>query len=278
VNRLKRPALINAPTSLRTAAVHVLNTPDPVSKVELTRRYAAHWQSGDIADIGETEQLAPPDQPPLPDHPKLLTRRDMPKRPKGNLEGRVAFIHAIAHIEFIAINLAWDLIARFGHQALPRAFHDDWVGVACDEANHFHLLQTRLLQLGSRYGELPAHAGLWESATDTADDILARLAIVPMVLEARGLDTTPKAINDLLASGDKETAAIMETIAAEEIPHVQAGVRWFEHICTNRCIEPVSTFHTLVQERFKGTLKPPFNNAAREQAGMHAQYFLLASP
>lgn len=187
----------------------------------------------------------------------------------------MAFLHAIAHIEFVAINLAWDLIARFTYEDLPEEFYDDWVEVARDEAEHFNLLQTRMVQLGCDYGQLPAHDGLWESAHNTADDILARLAIVPMVLEARGLDTTPKAISNLLASGDTDTATIMKTIAEEEIPHVRAGVRWFEYICARRQVEPVSTFRTLVRTRFKGTLKPPFNHAARQQAGLHDAYFLL---
>ncbi len=258
------------PSSLADAAVHVLNTPDPATKVELTQTYALLWKRGKITEIGES---AAPDQPPLPSRPKLMLPKDMPKRPKGSLEGRIAFVHAIAHIEFIAINLAWDLIARFTHEKLPRQFYDAWVGVARDEAEHFCLLQSRLTQLQAQYGDMPAHDGLWEAARDTTDDILARLAIVPMVLEARGLDTTPKAVQDLMASGDTETAQLMEKIAVEEIPHVRAGVQWFEHICAERGIDPVSSFRIIVNDRFKGKLRPPFNAEARTRAGMPPAYY-----
>lgn len=259
------------PTSLSAAALQVLTTPEPLQKVDSTQTFVRLWRDGHITEIGH---VVPPDVPPLPPRPILLPRSSMPKRPKGSLEGRIAFVHAIAHIEFIAMNLAWDIIARFTSENLPHDFYNDWVGVAQDESEHFSLLQNRLKQMGCSYGDLPAHDGLWEAAVETADDVVARLAIVPMVLEARGLDTTPKVVNDLRASGDNSTADIMEKIGNEEIPHVRAGVRWFEYLCARHHTDAVSTFRAIVTQRFKGNLKPPFNSAARHQAGMRDEYFL----
>lgn len=242
----------------------------------LTRRFAAAWGSGDISTIGAATL---PDRPARPPNPELRPPREMPKRNPGGEAGRIAFVHAIAHIELNAIDLAWDIIARFTEEDLPRAFYDDWLGVAKDEAEHFDLLSRRLGELGSAYGDHPAHDGLWQAAENTADDLLARLALVPMVLEARGLDTTPKAVRRLRGAGDKDSAEILETIGMEEIPHVAAGVRWFEFICAKRGIDPVPAFHRLVTERFKGNLKPPFNEAARAEAGFSPSYYQpLANP
>jgi len=194
------------------------------------------------------------------------------RRPKGK-SGRFAFVHAIAHLEFNAIDLAWDIVIRFTDDAMPRAFFDDWTGVALDEAEHFSLLVGRMAELGGAYGDLPAHDGLWDAATSTDDDLLARLAIVPMILEARGLDTTPGAVAKLRQAGDLETARIIEIIAAEEIPHVRAGVQWFETLCKRRGLNPQAAFHNFVDTRFSGTPKPPFNTQARTMAGMSADYY-----
>ena len=197
----------------------------------------------------------------------------MPRRRKGGMAGRRAFVHAIAHIELNAIDLAWDMVARFDIPELPRAFYDDWVRVAQDEAEHFALLSHRLVDMDTNYGDLPAHNGLWEAAINTRHDVLARLALVPMVLEARGLDTTPTAVAQLKANGDAETAAILEKIGREEIPHVAAGVRWFEHIAADRDMDPVAAFHHLAATLFAGSIKPPFNAQARMAAGMSEAYF-----
>ncbi len=185
----------------------------------------------------------------------------------------MAFIHAIAHIELNAIDLAWDIIARFTNEALPKLFYDDWVQVALDEAEHFNLLSERLSELGGAYGDLPAHNGLWEAAVTTNDDLLARLAIVPMTLEARGLDTTPGAVSKLRQAGDAQSADILQRIGSEEIPHVRAGVRWFETLCEGRGIDPVTSYHEFIRTRFQGSLKPPFNEEARAQAGMTIEYY-----
>ena len=164
-------------------------------------------------------------------------------------------------------------MARFGDAGLPRAFFDDWVAVAAEEAEHFSLLSARLASLGSVYGDLPAHDGLWEAAAATAHDLLARLAVVPLVLEARGLDVTPEMIARLERAGDDASAAVLDRIYRDEIGHVAAGMRWFEWLCAERRSEPQRTFHVLVRRHFSGALKPPFNRRAREEAGFAAAYY-----
>lgn len=263
----------DTPATLSKAALSVLLEPNAAGKVERTRAYAAAWSDHRITEIGRSH---PPDRPARPARPELRPPRDMPKRRKGGAAGRAAFVHAIAHIELNAIDLAWDIVVRFTGEAMPEAFYDDWVGVASDEAEHFAMLAGRLADLGSAYGDLPAHDGLWQAAADTADDLLARLAVVPMILEARGLDTTPGAVQRLTEAGDGETAAILETIGREEIPHVAAGVRWFEFLCDRRGMEPVATFRHLARSRFNGVIKPPFNRAARDAAGMPEPYYAAA--
>jgi uncharacterized ferritin-like protein (DUF455 family) len=199
----------------------------------------------------------------------------MPKRRAfGSPQGRIALLHALAHIELNAIDLAWDIIARFADGALPRVFFDDWTGVAAEEAGHFTLLEHRLGQLGAGYGDLPAHDGLWEAAAATADDLLARLAVVPLVLEARGLDVTPDMIERLDRLGDPESAAVLRMIYEDEIGHVATGRRWFEHACAARGgLPPMETYHALVRRHFRGQLKPPFNAEARQRAGFAASFY-----
>lgn len=258
------------PASLGAAAVRVIQSPAPADKVELTRRFAAAWRDGRITEIGAA---CPPDRPARPAKPDLLAPGKMKRRGLGSRHGRAAFVHAIAHIEFNAIDLAWDAVARFAGEDMPRAFFDDWVSTALDEAEHFRMLEERLAALGAAYGDMPAHDGLWQAAADTADDLLARLALVPMVLEARGLDTTPAAVAKLGDLGDHETAAILATIGDEEVPHVAAGVRWFRYLCERRGLAAVETFHEIVRARFRTTLKAPFNDAARAAAGMTPDFY-----
>lgn len=197
----------------------------------------------------------------------------MPKRGKGGSErGRIALIHALSHIEFGAIDLAFDVVGRFG-QAFPRAFVDDWMAVGADEAMHFALLDRRLRACGSFYGAMPAHDGLWEAASETAQDALARLAIVPMVLEARGLDVTPATRDRFAAAGDTATAAILDRILTDEVRHVAAGSRWFGFGCAARGLAPIPTWQACVTRHFRGVLKPPFNDSARETAGLPREYY-----
>jgi len=256
-------------------AVSVLKTSNAAEKALRAHEMAAAWRFGEIVEIGHTR---PPSQPARPAKPNLADAKDMPRRGFGAVEGRAAFLHAIAHIELNAIDLACDLIARFADQSWPRVFYDDWVTVVDDEARHFTWLTVRLDQLGKAYGDYAAHNGLWEAARVSADDPLARLAVVPMVLEARGLDTTPNAVHKFRSAGDTESADILARIGKEEEPHVAAGVRWFEYICAERNIDPVTTFHKLIRERLKITFKPPFAVAAREASGMTEAYYLPLVP
>lgn len=198
----------------------------------------------------------------------------MPKRRNfGSPAGRIALLHALAHIELNAIDLAWDIVVRFSGAGLPRAFHNDWVEVAAEEAEHFALLAARLTVLGAVYGDLPAHDGLWEAAAATAHNLLARLAVVPLVLEARGLDVTPEMIRRLERAADPGSAAVLDRIYRDEIGHVAVGVRWFRRLCRERGLDPEATFHDGVRRHFTGALKPPFNREAREAADFPAAYY-----
>jgi uncharacterized ferritin-like protein (DUF455 family) len=258
------------PASLTSGAVAILATADPAAKASASRRLAEIWGAGGL-EIGGS---APPPRPARPERPQLRPPKEMPKRRAfGSLAGRVALLHALAHIELNAIDLAWDIIARFAGDPLRRAFFDDWVGVAAEEAVHFELLARRLADFGARYGDLPAHDGLWESAAATGGDLLARLAVVPLVLEARGLDVTPDMAATLDRVGDPESAAVLRRIYCDEIDHVAAGVRWFDELCRARGLIPEETFRELVPRYFKGELKPPFNHEARAAAGFLARYY-----
>ncbi|MES2683191.1 MAG: ferritin-like domain-containing protein [Pseudomonadota bacterium] len=220
------------------------------------------------AEVAALTHLAPvasmPLQPGRPAQPLLVRPREVPQRGLGSVEGRAALCHAVAHIEFNAINLALDAGLRFG--GMPEAYYADWLSVAQDEARHFLMMRARLQQLGYDYGDFAAHNGLWESAEKTAHDLLVRMACVPRVLEARGLDVTPNLINRLREVRDTETMAVLEVILAEEVRHVEIGTHWFHHCCAERGLEPVATFRRLLQEQ-NITLRPPFNEAARKAAG-----------
>ena len=258
--------------SLGEAARAVLLTADPHDKRRAARALARAWRRGALAQRCD---VAMPDQPAWPAEPALLPPNQMPRRRKGGSErGRIAMLHALAHIEFVAIDLAVDLLGRFGDR-FPRGFVDDWIAVAADEAMHFALLERRLRTLGSHYGALPAHAGLWEAAAAIADDPLARLAIVPMVLEARGLDVTPATVMRFRAQGDEASAKILERIYTDEIRHVSAGTVWFNWMCDELGFAPAPTWQTLVKSRFRGVLKPPFNDSARRDAGLTQEYYAV---
>ncbi|MDZ4730991.1 MAG: ferritin-like domain-containing protein [Xanthomonadales bacterium] len=204
-----------------------------------------------------------------PDRPALIDPAKVPRRRLGSAAGRVALIHAIAHIEFNAINLALDAVGRF--RTMPQQFYFDWLSVAADEARHFQLLQQRLQQLGAEYGDHPAHDGLWEMAEKTTDSCLVRMALVPRVLEARGLDVTPGMMQRLLSAGDQETAGILRVILDEEVGHVAIGSRWFAWCCEQAGKDPGPTFLELLQSRYSGTVRGPFNTDARLLAGFSAE-------
>jgi uncharacterized ferritin-like protein (DUF455 family) len=181
-------------------------------------------------------------------------------------------LHALAHIEFVAIDLAFDLIGRFGGE-FPRDFTDQWMRVGAEEAMHFALLDRRLRQMGSHYGALPAHDGLWQAAEETAGDALARLAIVPMVLEARALDITPATIERFESVGDRTTAKMLQRIMHDEIRHVSAGTTWFSWATNRLGVESANHYQMLVKRHFRGSVKPPFNDSARRQAGLTEEFY-----
>ena len=200
-----------------------------------------------------------------PVKPELVEPSQVRRRRLGSEAGRAVLVHAIAHIEFNAINLALDAAYRF--RDMPRQYYLDWISVAADEARHFQLLATRLQSMGFNYGDFPAHNGLWEMARRTADDCMRRMALVPRVLEARGLDVTPGMIERLKTAGDDETVRILGIILEEEVRHVEIGTHWFRVCCDQRGLEPESTFLDLLKEHFSGLLRGPFNIPARMQAG-----------
>ncbi|MES1991994.1 MAG: ferritin-like domain-containing protein [Pseudomonadota bacterium] len=260
-------------SSLAAGAYAVLTCADADEKARTGQRVATLWRAGELPLIA-ADDAGMPDHPARPAKPELLSHRDMPKRTFKGERGRFATFHALAHIELNAIDLAFDMAGRWANAGLPRAFYDDWVKVGSEEAKHFLALQTRLAAMGGAYGDLPAHNGLWESAEETAYDLVARLAIVPMVLEARGLDVTPGMIEKLDNAGDHESAAVLTMIYAEEQQHVAAGTRWYTYLCGQRGLDPEVTFHHLVRTHFRGLLKQPFNTEARENAGLSGNFYL----
>ncbi len=258
-------------TTLTDAACAVLAAPEPAEKIALSHRFAAAWRQGDIGEIGTG---APPDRPARPARPELKAPRAMKRRRGGGSQAnRVALLHAVAHIELNALDLAWDLIARFAAPGLPREFCDDWAKVADEEAKHFGLVSRRLAELGASYGDLPAHDGLWEAAQATAHDLLARLAVVPLVLEARGLDVTPDMIARMRRFADEASVAVLQVIYDEEIGHVAAGQRWFRWECARRGYDPVEAYRANVRRHYGGALKPPFNQTARDAAGFAPAFY-----
>lgn len=257
-------------TDIACAACTVLRTEKAAEKATLARRVAAAWRDGKIE---HAFTQSPPDRPARPPQPVLLPPADMPRRRRGgNENNQRALLHAVAHIELNAIDLAFDIVARFGRM-MPKSFTDDWIQVGDDEARHFTMLAGRLKALDSFYGDLPAHDGLWQSAMDTSDNLAARLAVVPLVLEARGLDVTPGMIKQFKAVDDAVSADVLETIFKDEITHVAAGSRWFKYLADRLQKDADSWFQELVRKYFHGQLKPPFNTQARSRAGLPTEYY-----
>jgi uncharacterized ferritin-like protein (DUF455 family) len=250
---------------LYVAADACLRASVPEDKIALTFAAAEAFARGELTVPATAPPSEPIGMPGRPAKPRLVHPRELSKRGLGSPQGRAAFIHSIAHIELNAIDLAWDAVYRF--RGLPAAYYADWVGVARDEARHFQLLRARLRDFGHDYGDFDAHNGLWEMAEKTAHDGLARMALVPRVLEARGLDVTPAMIDKLRALGDEATAGILEVILREEIAHVAAGSRWFRWYCERAAVEPRTRFRELLDEYAHGSLRGPFNHSARRAAG-----------
>ncbi len=258
-------------TDLSRAIRQALLTPDPLAKVKATRALVRGYRRGQIAT---SFSAAMPDRPAWPARLVIAQPGAMPKRGKGGSErNRRALWHAIAHIEFVAIDLALDMVGRFG-AGMEADFIADFLSVAADEAMHFVLVERKLRSLGTSYGELPVHDGLWSAAQATCDDVAARLAVVPMVLEARGLDVTPATIDRVHAQGDAGGARILQRILDDEIRHVAAGAKHFGRIAQIRGKAPDSYWMELVRERFAGAVKPPFNDSARLAAGLSRNAYL----
>lgn len=257
------------PASLFDAARACLDAATPEAKVDATFAAAQAFARGELHIPHDAQPPEAIRMPGRPERPLLVHPRDLPRRGFGSVEGRAAFIHAIAHIEFNAIDLAWDAAYRF--RGLPREFYADWVQVAHDEARHFVMLRERLRERlrehGHDYGDFDAHNGLWEMAEKTAHDGLARMALVPRVLEARGLDVTPGMIVKLRSLGDDATADILEVILREEVAHVAAGSRWFRWYCEREGVDPLPRFRELLAQYARAVLYGPFNHEARGAAG-----------
>ena len=219
------------------------------------------------------------DYPARPQRPIFVAPSEVPRRRLGTEAGRGALLHAVAHIEFNAIDLAADMLARFINSAClsdkqRQGFAKDWVSVCDDEARHFDMVCKRLRELGVRYGDHPAHNGLWDAAIATKDNFAARLAIAPLVLEARGLDVTPAMIEKLKAANDVKSADVLNTIYTEEVRHVAIGRYWFGIVAKNATEQEEETFKRLVKTYFKGSLKPPFNMEARDKAQLPREFYL----
>ena len=255
-------------------AVEVLTTADGRAKTVLARKHAETWRAA--RERGETPEIGcaePPDMPARPDQPELLSPRDVPRRRPGTQAGRIALLHAVAHIELNAVDLHWDIIARFTDTPMPMGFYDDWVQAGDEEAKHFNLVCDCLEAMDSHYGALPAHAGMWRAAEETMHDLPARLAVVPMVLEARGLDVTPGMIEIFRKAGATQAVDALEVIYSEEVAHVAYGSKWFHYLCGREEADPKPRFHELVRRYFHAPLKPPFNVEKRAEAGLPPDFY-----
>jgi uncharacterized ferritin-like protein (DUF455 family) len=246
-------------------AEQVLHAADVNTKLDLTQQAAAYLQSGGLLCLPGEHAPLPIGRVALPLHPELVDPRRLVKRRMNTPAGRIALLHAVAHIEFTAIQLAWDHVYRFG--GMPEAYYRDWAGVAIEEAHHFTMIRSRLQRMGADYGDLPAHGGLWRIAVETGDDVLARMALVPRFMEARGLDVTPGMIARLSAVGDERSVEVLRVILREEVAHVALGSKWFAHVCAERGLPPEASYLELIARYMKGTPRGPYNTDLRLQAG-----------
>ncbi|KAJ1906511.1 hypothetical protein IWQ60_012065 [Tieghemiomyces parasiticus] len=273
--------------------LRVLNTPDPTEKVTVTQELSRQWTEGLIKEIGHGQAL---DRPARPDDLEFVAPGKAVKLGKaGSLRSRIAILHSLANVEQWAIDTAVDTIVRFGSvgapveppcsallehttapaaaQPLPRTFYDDFVRMAAEEAKHFLWLTQRLGDLGSHFGALPVHAGIWDSAFETRHALVCRVGIVQMVQESRGLDVSDSTVEKFRAVGDTPTADMLTAILADEVTHVATGYRWFSHECDRRGLDRQACFRSVVRHHFRGVLKPPFNEAARRAAGMEPELY-----
>lgn len=259
-------------TTLRAGTIQAIRAADLDRKVDVTQNAARRWKQR-IISLRSPLDPPLPDRPGRPERPALLPPRMVKKRILNSPAGRIALLHALAHIELNAIDLALDIVARFAEETVPRSFFDGWMQVAFEEAKHFRLIRDRLRELGSDYGDLPAHDGLWQAAHDTRNDLVARLAVVPLILEARGLDVTPSLQEKMRQTGDLESAGILDVIYNDEKKHVAVGAKWFRFLCHRSGTNPESAFKQLVRANFRGQVKAPFNDLARAEAGLTPSFY-----
>ncbi|OGI69633.1 MAG: hypothetical protein A2W18_04145 [Candidatus Muproteobacteria bacterium RBG_16_60_9] len=237
---------------------------DPTAKCAHARALLRDWDAARLVIGAGTTVVEPVAEPGRPERPALVSPRAVERRKVSTREGRAALIHSLVHIEFNAVNLALDAVFRF--RDLPRDYYSDWIRVVAEEAYHFSLLRDHLQTLGFDYGSFTAHNGLWEMAVKTAHDPLVRMALVPRLLEARGLDAAPMLIAKFDSCGDARAVEIMKIIQRDEVEHVRIGNRWYAYFCVQRGLDPVATFRQLLTE-FDARLRPPFDVAARRRAG-----------
>lgn len=255
--------------NLYAAAYACLMQTNLEQKLACAAQLHADWLAGKLERADSPDcPVQPVPVPGRPTKPELVHPKHVKQRQLTTKEGRQALLHAIAHIEFNAINLGLDAVYRF--RSMPDAYYGDWLQVAAEEAGHFQLLQARMLDFGCYYGDLPAHNGLWEHACKTDYDVMVRMALVPRVLEARGLDVTPGMMARLREVGDVQSVEILEIILRDEIGHVRIGSHWFRHCCEQRGLEPEETFRQLLRDVMQAPLRGPFYTEARLQAGFSA--------
>lgn len=263
-------------TTLRAGAIAAISVADLDRKVALTRETHRLWNER-VLSLRSPLDPEPPLRPGRPERPELISPGKTKKRSLHTKSGRIALLHAICHIELNAVDLALDIVARFADQPVPRSFFDGWMQVAFEEAKHFGMVRQRLRELDADYGNLPAHDGLWEAAHHTRNDLTARLAVVPLILEARGLDVTPSMRDNLRELGDEASAAIFDVIYADEKGHVAVGAKWFRFLCARERKDPAAAFQALVRANFRGGLKAPFNDLARAEAGLTPGFYRALS-
>lgn len=250
--------------SVRELALDVLRERDPGAKATRAAELPL------CGNLGERLQLSePPGIPGRPERPQLVPHTALKQRSLGSVEARAALIHALTHIELNAVDLAADIVWRFGD--MPAEFYTDWISVAREEGIHFQLLRAHLQSLGFDYGDFPAHNGLWEMAEKTKGDLLARLALVPRTLEARGLDASPAVKDKLVRAGDARAGEILDIILRDEVGHVRVGNKWYRHVCSERGMNPLTTFAELTRRYEAPRPRGPFNLDARRAAGFTEQ-------
>lgn len=258
--------------SLRGGATMAILSADLDEKTELAQETARRWHARRLSLRSPLDPELP-ERPGRPEKPLLVPPKATEKRSLHTLPGRIAMLHALAHIELNAVDLALDIVARFASEPVPHSFFDGWMRVAFEEAKHFRMVRERMQALGADYGDMPAHDGLWQAAHSTRNDLTARLAVVPLILEARGLDVTPSLQEKMRETGDIDSADVLKVIYEDEKGHVAVGAKWFRFLCAREKKDPAATFKQLVRANFRGALKAPFNDVARAEAGLTPSFY-----